>query len=117
MPEITKKRTPLYDTRSYTLENKDLSHGTWFSIIALGLAIYSSLRNESPYLAALTSVICYLAVLLSSQRTRVAIPLILSVSLLYEPLPSTEMLRLVIFSGAIALAPRRRESVTPLFVL
>jgi len=116
MADINKKRAPLYDTRSYTLENKDLSHGTWFSVVALALAIYSS-NSGNPYVGALTSVICYLAVLLSSQRTRVAIPFMLSIALLVPALRSAELLRLVIFSAGIAITPRRRESVMPLFVL
>lgn len=111
-----KQRSRLYDTRTYTLENKDLSQGIFFTVISIGLVAYTQ-NSTDPYLIALSSLVAYLGVLFSSERSRLLIPVALSLSMLLPRFLSQELFRLVIFSTAISLIPRRRESAIPLVLL
>lgn len=111
-----KKRTPLYDTRTYTLENKDIPLGVCFAVFCLGLAVFS-IRSENVLLAAATSLSVYLAVLLSSNRTRLLVPVALCLPVLLQLPGNFALIRVIIFASIIGLTLRRRESVIPLILL
>jgi hypothetical protein len=113
---LNKKRSPLYDTKTYTLENKDIPQGLFFALISLGLAIYS-IQNESVVWATVTSLFVYLAVLLSSNRTRLLVPVVLCLPILIQLPGSTALFRVIIFASIIGITPRKRESVIPLVLL
>jgi len=111
-----RRRGPLYDTRTYKLENKDLSQGVFLALAALALAYFSTVNNE-PWSWALAGGIAYLGVLLASSRTRLWIPTILALGVLVLPLYLQETIRLIFFTLVIGLTPRKRSSINALFVL
>lgn len=111
-----KRRGPLYDTRTYELENRDLSQGIVLTLIVIALNHYSTQENHY-LLAPVTAVFAYLAALLSSSRTRMMLPVALVISVLALPVNVLLTLRIAMFSAALALLPRRRVSSSPIFML
>ncbi len=75
------------------------------------------MQQASAVVYALSALICYLGVLLSSSRTRLFIPVLLCLLLLFQLPGSAELVRIIIFSAAVGLAPKRRETATPLLIL
>jgi hypothetical protein len=111
-----KRRGPLYDTRTYELENKDLTQGVILALATLLLIFYAS-KNGSAILFSITGVCAYLAALLSSNRTRMLVPVALIFAMLTLPVSVLETVRIALFGASLSLVPKRRVSASSVFAL